>query len=112
MFCAFYVGDLERMMADTFPHLPHLGFLLYVGTNVAVWSLGGRREVGIFDSSVTVTHQSQCFRLSRLVDNPDLGTIKSFPFPGPCVGTVTRVLGGMRLILCHRGSSSGEGRMS
>ena len=39
MFRAFYVGDLERMMADTFPHLPHLGFLLYVGTNVAVWSL-------------------------------------------------------------------------
>lgn len=36
--------------------------------------------MGIFDSSVTVTHQSQCFRLSRLVDNPDLGTIKSFPF--------------------------------
>lgn len=36
MFCAFYVGDLERMTADTFPHRPHLGFLLHVGTKVVV----------------------------------------------------------------------------
>lgn len=99
MFCAFYVDDLERMMSDTFPHHPHLGFLLQEETKVAVWPLVqgicrlGGREVGIFDSSVMVTHQSQCFRLSCLVDNPDLGTIKSFPFPGPCVGTVTRILG-------------------
>lgn len=39
MFRAFYVGDLERMMADTFPHRPHLGFLLQVGTKVVVRSL-------------------------------------------------------------------------